>query len=274
MGTIAVDRDAPAALDTLARRYSGARQHPWVPVPEELDYTIARDRELASAAQRMREHLAFDLAHRFGPFHRRYLDAVLYVPRERFVLPEDIALSAEDVPVPLDANGFATVSAPHAYLLTFRLLGLEEGDHLLELGTGTGYGSALARYIVGPEGHVTTIEIDPLLHDRACRLLGANSRGEADGVTLLLGDGRALASDVLAGAFRDRARPTKVAFTYAIAAPPGEIERLLPEGGCLVAPIGPVDQQDLVRCERQGGIVSRVAHGSVRYVLERRPIEA
>jgi protein-L-isoaspartate(D-aspartate) O-methyltransferase len=271
---IAVDRESSSSLAALARRYAGERPDPRAPVPEALDREIARDLALASAAQRAREGLVWHLAKRFGPFDRRYLDAVYYVPRERFVLPEDIAVSAEDVPVPLDAPGNATVSAPHAYLLTFRLLGLKEGDHLLELGTGTGYGSALARYIVGPEGHVTTVEIDPTLHARAARLLRANRFGEADGVTLLVGDGRALASEILSGMLAGASRPTKVAVTYAIAAPPGEIERLLPEGGCLVAPVGPTDEQELVRSERRGGTLSRASHGAVRYVLERRPFEA
>jgi protein-L-isoaspartate(D-aspartate) O-methyltransferase len=264
------DREAPSALAAAARRYTSTRPDVWEPVPEDLDREIAHDRRLASAAQRAREALVWNVAQRFGPFDRRYLDALFYVPRERFVLPEDIELSAEDVPVPLDTHGNATVSAPHAYLLTFRLLGLEEGDHLLELGTGTGYGSALARYIVGPVGHVTTVEIDPILHARAARLLGADRYGEAEGVTLLKGDGRALASEILS----ERTRPTKIAVTYAMTDPPGEIERLLPEGGCLVAPVGPTDGQALMRSERRGGVLSRAAHGAVRYVLERRPIEA
>jgi protein-L-isoaspartate(D-aspartate) O-methyltransferase len=275
--TATADREAPAALaalTALTKRYTNARRDPWGPVPEELDWAIAHDRELAMAAQRARESLAWSIVQRFGAFDRRYLDAILFVPRERFVLPEDLALSAEDTPTPLDRNGNATVSAPHAYLLTFRLLGLREGDHLLELGTGTGYGSALARYIVGPEGHVTSIELDPRLHDRAARLLGADRFGEADGVTLLLGDGRRLAAEVLGGTFGRWPRPTKVAVTYALAEPPREVEELLPEGGCLVAPVGPDNEQKLLRCERRGGAIHRVAHGSVRYVLERRSIEA
>lgn len=271
----AFERETRTSLAALADRYSGTRQHPWLPVPEELDRAIAHDTDLAVVAQRARESLAWNVAQHFGPFERRYLDALFYVPRERFVLPEDIGLSAEDVPVPLDAEGHATVSAPHAYLLTFRLLGLTEGDHLLELGTGTGYGSALARYIVGPHGHVTTIEIDPKLHERAVRVLGADRHGEAEGVTLLLGDGRTLASEVLSGLLPGHRPPDKVAVTYALTAPASEVERLLPEGGCLVAPVGPSeDRQDLLRSERRGGALVRVAHGAVRYVAERKRIQA
>ena len=83
------------------------------------------------------------------------------MPRERFVRPGDVDRSTEDMPLPLDDEGLATVSAPHAYLLSFRLLGLAPGDALVELGSGTGYGAALASFIVGPHGRVLTIEIDP-----------------------------------------------------------------------------------------------------------------
>ena len=56
-----------------------------------------------------------------GPFDPRHLDALLRVPRERFVRPGDEERSAEDVPLALDDDGRATISAPHAYLLSFRL---------------------------------------------------------------------------------------------------------------------------------------------------------
>ncbi|MEO6420444.1 MAG: hypothetical protein ABIP39_13590, partial [Polyangiaceae bacterium] len=73
-----------------------------------------------------------------GPFDPLHLHALLEVPRERFVRPRDIGESQEDVPLPLDDTGQATISAPHAYLLSFRLLGLKPGDSLIELGSGSG----------------------------------------------------------------------------------------------------------------------------------------
>ena len=108
-----------------------------------------------------------EVARQLGPFDPRFLDALLEVPRERFVRPADLARSAEDVPLAIDDGGLATISAPHAYLLSFRLLRLSEGDHLVELGAGTGYGAALAAFVVGGSGHVTTFEIDPDLAGEA-----------------------------------------------------------------------------------------------------------
>src|SRR5262249_16858618 len=104
--------------------------------------------------------LVASIAKQLGPFEPLQLEALLEVPRERFVRPEDIARSAEDTPLPLDEGGMATISAPHAYVLSFRLLDLRPGDRLLELGSGSGYGAALASYIVGLDGGVITVEID------------------------------------------------------------------------------------------------------------------
>ena len=131
---------------------------------------------------------------------------------------------ADDAPSPLDWQGLATVSAPHAYLLSYGLLGLGEGDHLLELGSGTGYGAALASRVVGPGGRVTSIEIDPDLHARAARLLAEpDARGPAP-VTLLLGDARSLAPGWMALA----GWAIRVVVTYAVSAPPDALVALLP----------------------------------------------
>ncbi|WP_438015082.1 hypothetical protein WMF18_29915 [Sorangium sp. So ce315] len=279
-------RAAVASLAALASRYDGRRPDRWSPVPEPLDAAIAHDVELAEAGRVARSLLVAELARRFE-FPARYLDAILLVPRERFVLPEDLAASADDTPLPLDRAGHATVSAPHAYLLTFSLLGLAPGDRLLELGTGTGYGAALARRIVGPAGHVTSIEIDPALHVRAVRLLGArpDPRGDdaapacssvgpsLDGasIALMCGDGRSLAERVLSiGRALPSERPWKVAVTYALTDPPTALEEQLADGGVLVAPVGAWEgHQELMRVERRQGALLREVHGAVRYVAER-----
>lgn len=282
-------RSRHSAFAVLAARYDGQRSDRFAPVPPELDAAIAADADLSALARGARTELIAELVRRFD-FPARFLDAVLAVPRERFVLPEDIAASADDAPRPLDGIGNATVSAPHAYLLTYGLLGLACGDHLLELGTGTGYGAALARRLVGPTGHVVSIEIEPALHERAARLLdarpavagepgvprlGSAARDQGvSAITLFCGDGRAIAEHVLAGRLLPLpARPWKVALTYAVSALPNGLERLLPEGGVLVAPVGPPDScQELLRVERRDGALRREPHGAVRYVSERRGV--
>jgi len=257
-------------LAAAAARYG--RGPRWGPVPADLDAEIAADQELATAARHAREKLCATLAQRMGELPTHYFTAVLEVPRERFVLPADLAQSADDAPLPLDPMGNATVSAPHAYLLTYGLLELRRGDRLVELGTGTGYGAALAREIVGPAGWVTTVEIDPVLHERAHRLLGATEGvvGADDrraGATVICGDARRLAPELIAA---DSKRPPKVAITYALTELHPAFETALPEGGRLVAPVGATEeQQELLRIERRASVLWQTSHGAVRYVLER-----
>ncbi len=203
-----------------------------------------------------REELAGRIEAQLGPFDPLLLSALRAVPRERFVRPADVARSAEDVPLPLDDAGLATISAPHAYLLSFRLLGLSPGDRLVELGSGSGYGAALARFIVGPKGQVLTIEIDRALAAHAKQLLAGDP-------SVVVVNGDAMESTALwSGA-------NKIVCTFAVSELPQGWMRAVPEGGVLVAPVGKADGQELVRAERVGHALRVSHHGGVRYVPNR-----
>jgi protein-L-isoaspartate(D-aspartate) O-methyltransferase len=52
-------------------------------------------------------------------------------------------------------------------------LELSRGDHVIHVGAGTGYYSAILAEIVGPAGRVTAIEVDPILAARAKESLAA-----------------------------------------------------------------------------------------------------
>src|SRR5262245_51273480 len=104
-GTSLTAESASARRDLagLAERYARSPAERWAPVLPELDWAIAGDGELAETARRARGGLMEDVALRLGAFlphelGRRYGGAVLSVPRERFVLPEDIGHSADDAP--------------------------------------------------------------------------------------------------------------------------------------------------------------------------------
>jgi protein-L-isoaspartate(D-aspartate) O-methyltransferase len=211
----------------------------------------------ATTSRLRRVRLAAQIDGSLGPFDRTHLAALIDVPRERFVRPIDIARALDDVPLPLDERGRATISAPHAYLLSFRVLGLRAGDSLVELGSGSGYGAALASAIVGKNGHVDTFEVDEELAQRAGELLAhdANVR-----VRWLDAHG--------SESFWSGAR--RVVVTFAV----GEIPRAwidaLGVGGILVAPVGPPDAaQRLVSVTKIGGDTRTRDHGGVRYVADR-----
>jgi protein-L-isoaspartate(D-aspartate) O-methyltransferase len=203
-----------------------------------------------------REAMARRIDAELGPFPPAYLRAIASVPRENFVRFEDEARAEVDAPLPLDDSGEATVSAPHAYLLSFRLVDLREGDRLLELGSGSGYGAALAAEIVGPRGTVVTLEIDPTLAERAQTLLSGRPNV------------RALCADA-AGATPFFAECNKIVCAFAVDAIPRAWTDALAPGGVLVAPVGGFTQR-LVRVTRDpSGALSTTQHGAVRYVRMR-----
>jgi protein-L-isoaspartate(D-aspartate) O-methyltransferase len=220
---------------------------------ESADPVLAQ--ELREVARGCRLPLMEALPRQIGHIDELHLRAVLEVPRERFVRSEDVDRSAEDMPLPLDAAGLATISAPHAYLLSFRLLELRPGDELVELGTGSGYGAALAAFIVGARGRVTTFEIDPDLAGWARRTLASEPN-----VSVV--DGDAVSS------VRRWGGASKVVVTFAVETWPEGWLEALPEGGRIALPLGREDQR-LVLAERRHGRIVETDHGAVRYVRNR-----
>jgi protein-L-isoaspartate(D-aspartate) O-methyltransferase len=213
--------------------------------------------ELREVARGCRLPLVDSIKRQIGSIDPQHLRALLEVARERFVRPEDIERSGDDTPLPLDDHGLSTISAPHAYLLSFRLLELTLGDSLVELGSGSGYGAALAAFIVGTKGKVITFEIDATLCARA-----RSNLATYDNVTVVLGDA-VTSAPAWGGA-------GKIVATFALDAIPETWLGALPEGGMLVAPVGPPDrEQRLVLAVKRGGHIETTVHGAVRYVKNR-----
>ena len=68
-----------------------------------------------------------------------------------------------------------------------RMLDPGEGDRILEIGTGSGYSTAILSYIVGKHGTIISVDIDPDMVERASRIL---QQDERNNVHVFLGDGR------------------------------------------------------------------------------------
>jgi protein-L-isoaspartate(D-aspartate) O-methyltransferase len=246
-------RLARERLSQLGRWYAS---RPRGTSPEELEAIIAADRDLERAGRIARIDLVVDVDRRAGPFDGRLLSALLEVPRERFVRPADIAESSIDTPLLLDDEGLSTISAPHAYLLSFGVLDLTPGARIAELGTGSGYGAALASHIVGDSGSVLSIEIDETLAARAKRLLARHAN-----VTIVAGDAGELSAEWKGF--------DRITVTFAVDDIPRAWLDAIPEGGRLVAPIGRETGQRLVRVDRVDGGLVWSDHGGVRYVRNR-----
>jgi len=192
-----------------------------------------------------------------GPFDPMQLQALASVPRDRFVRPQDVGRAEMDMPLPLDEAGTSTISAPHAYLLSYRLLRLQRGDRLVELGSGSGYGAALAAEIVGEEGRVTTVEIDRTLAARATVLLR-----DRPNVRVIHGDAMH-AAEWIPG-------HEKIVCAFAVAELPEPWLAAMDPGATLVAPVGRYLDQRLLKVVRTpSGDQVVTDHGAVRYVANR-----
>ena len=176
----------------------------------------------------------------------RIRGALLTVRREDFIPPEYRDHAYEELPLPLPGT-HSTISCPHSYPLFYEPLGLDEGQRFLEIGTGSGYGAAVAREVVGSRGLVVSVEIDPVTHEFARRNLA--SAGYRD-VVLVLGDG---------GLGHAPAGPyDRIVVTAACdPVPPPLFEQLTPDGR-LIAPVQTGAVQWLVLFEkREGRLVRR-----------------
>ncbi len=90
-----------------------------------------------------------------GILQPELLDAMSVVPRHLFVGREAMADAYSDRPSP---NGWGgTLSQPYLSARMIELLDLDEGDSVLEIGTGSGYDAAVLAQIAG---QVYTVEID------------------------------------------------------------------------------------------------------------------
>src|SRR6266851_1298153 len=94
----------------------------------------------------------------------RIAEAIEAVPRELFVpgVPLDEVYRPREAIVTkrIDGVSVSSASAPEVVALMLEQLDPQPGDHVLEIGAGTGYNAALLAHLVGSRGSVVTLDID------------------------------------------------------------------------------------------------------------------
>lgn len=152
------------------------------------------------------------------------------VPRHLFVSDVTVerAYANEAVVTHRNAEGVATssASAPGVIAAMLEDLDVQPGHRILEIGAGTGYNAALLAHLAGPDGEVTTIDIDPDVVREARENLAAVGH---QGVSVVCGDGEFGHAD---HAPYDRIIVTAGAWDL----PPAWADQLSP-GGRLVVPL-------------------------------------
>lgn len=112
---------------------------------------------------------------------RRVLEAFESVPRHLFVPEDEREWSYDDYPLPI---GFQqTISQPYIVGYMLQMLALTGTERVLEVGTGSGYQTALLSRLAA---EVHTIELIPALAERASIVLAGT---EATNILLHIGDG-------------------------------------------------------------------------------------
>src|SRR5687767_9613389 len=95
----------------------------------------------------------------------RILEAFRAIDRADFV-PDDLKGQA-DVNAPLPIGEGQTISQPLTVAFMLELLQPQPGNNILDLGSGSGWQTALLAHIVGGEGRVTALEIIPELYEQS-----------------------------------------------------------------------------------------------------------
>ena len=186
----------------------------------------------------------------------RVLAAFARVPR-RFFVPEEYQPESE-ADRPLDIGHGQTISQPFIVAAMTEALGLEGRERVLEVGTGSGYQTAILCELLPLSTTVRTVEIVPELSWRAQRVLRELGY---DNVEFRIADGalgwpEAAPFDAILVA----AAPGTV--------PPALLEQLAP-GGRLVIPVGPTaENQELQLWQREPdtGALTRRVLMHVRFV--------
>ena len=185
------------------------------------------------------------------------------VPRHLFVTGADPAEVYADRSITIKVDEGVPISSssqPAIMAQMIELLELRGGERVLEIGTGSGYNAAVLAELVGAQGSLTTIDIDPELVDAARRQLAAAGY---PGV-------RALVADGAAGDPEGAPFDAVVATVGVERIPPAWIAQLRP-GGRLVAPLTIRSMQKVVAFERGAHGLESTAAIDAAFIMLRGP---
>ena len=193
-------------------------------VTNETDSWILRRRRMVEDQIRAR-----------GIRDERVLDAMRTVPRERFCPATVQEMACDDRALPVGHD--QTISQPFIVAYMTEHLALTPDCRVLEVGTGTGYQSAVLANLCHEVITIERIETLRKAADQRLRALGFSN------VTVVEGDGSI--------GYAARAPYDRIVVTAAAPAVPQALVDQLAEGGRLVIPVGGTTEQMIVSVERK-----------------------
>jgi len=185
-----------------------------------------------------------------GILDSRVLSAMSLVERHRFVAPQYLDRAYDDMPLPTSAG--QTISQPYMVALMTETAALKGTERVLEVGTGSGYQTAVLARLASKIYSVERIE--------ALSLEAAEKLRE-----LRITDCFLRTSDGSEG-WPEEAPFDVVMVTAAMPGIPRPLLAQLARGGRLVAPIGEEELQSLVRISRDDRGWREEYFGECRFV--------
>ena len=205
--------------------------------------------DLTSYDEQRREMVEQQLRAR-GIRDQRVLDAMLQVPRHEFVPPEFRTQAYQDHPLPIAKE--QTISQPLIIAISLQALALKGPEIVLEVGTGSGYQTALLARLAA---EVYSVERHPeLAHtaERTLRDMGLNS------VQVSLRDG--------SQGWREHSPYDAILVSAAAPSIPKSLIEQLADSGRMVIPVGPSDMQELLLVRKNGGTTTTETVDGCRFV--------
>ena len=172
----------------------------------------------------------------WGVLDSNALSALEEVPREAFVPSEFRHLAFADIEIPIGRG--QTMMEPKLSARLFQALAPQPGEKILEVGTGSGYVTALLAHAGAT---ITTVEIYPELSESAAEALGAVG---VKNVSLEAGDA--------AEGWRRQDAWDGILLTASVPQLPAGFVQSLAPGGRALAVIGEAPAMEAMRAERDG----------------------
>jgi len=204
------------------------------------DVAFQRDKEIM-----LRRHLQSR-----GIFDPRVLDAMWRIPRERFVEEADREEAYADHAMTIGCG--QTISQPYIVALMTQALALQGGERVLEIGTGSGYQTAILAYLAS---EVASIERHAELSRQAAAVLADLGYTR---VKLIVGDGSL--------GWPAEAPYDRILVAAAAASPPQHLIDQLAPDGILVIPVGDREEQMLQAIRKVSESVQIESLSACRFV--------
>lgn len=182
---------------------------------------------------------------------KKVIEAIKKVPRVNFVPEEFKNLAYEDQALPIVSS--QSISQPYTVAFMLQSLELKEKEKVLEIGSGSGWNSALIQHITKTK--VFTVEFNKEVAEFAKLNL---KKSKTKNVKVIISDGNK--------GYEKEMPYDKIIITAACSKIPFDLIKQLKNNGILLAPIGNLVEQDLLKIKKKDEEIEKENLGKFVFV--------